>query len=242
MIRTGNNVQALRNLEGYKAFRQERTASGGLRLASDAIMRTGSTVNIDWLPLAAEQYLISANIEDYVICDVPIVHVAVPNRNLDEFPYEEMSRFNPTTGRPVYQSFIGKPTFRDHANKDVKLAKGIILDASMVKEAGSDRYVIRILAGFDRTKDRSLSEQILSGKRPDHSMGAMVQHTSCSIPRCDATSQTGQIRCAHHDGGTGKGRIINGHLVFERCWGVDFIENSSVDDAADYFAQARFAR
>lgn len=242
MIRTGNIVHSSCVLEGYKSFTQERTASGGLRLNSDAILKRGSTVNVDWLPLAAEQYLISPRVADYVICDVPIVHVAIPNRNLDEFPYEEMSRFNPTTGRPVYQSFIGKPTFRDHANKDVKLSKGIILDASMVKEAGSDRYVIRILAAFDRTKDRALAEQILSGKRPGHSMGAMVSYTSCSIPRCEATSQTGQIRCSHHDGGAGKGRVIGGQLVFERCYGVDFIENSSVDDAADYFASQKFAK
>lgn len=241
-IKIGNSVTSLQTLEGYKAFRQERTASGGLRLASDSILRTGSTVNVDWLPLAAEQYLVSADINDYVICDVPIVHVAVPNRNLDEFPYEEVSRFNVTTGRPVYQSFIGKPTHKDHDNKDPRKAKGIIFDASLVKEAGTDRYVIRILAGFDRTKDRRLAEDILSGKRPGHSMGALVNYTKCSIPRCEATSQTGKILCAHMDGGVGKGRMIGGQLVYERCYSVDFIENSSVDDAADYFASQKFAR
>jgi len=235
-IRTGNSVQAIQTLEGYKAFRQERTASGGMRLASDAILRTGSTVNVDWLPLAAEQYLISADINDYVICDVPIVHVDIPNRNLDAFPYEEVSRFDVQQGRPVYQSFVGRPTHMDHDNKIPARAKGIIFDASLTKEAGTNRYVIRILAGFDRTKDRSLSEQILSGKRSGHSMGCMVNYTQCSIPGCEATSQTGKIRCAHHEGGIGKGRIINGHLTYEKCYSCTFIESSSVDDPADWSA------
>lgn len=242
MIRTGNNVQALCNYEGWKAFRQERTASGGMRLNSDAILKRGSTVNVDWLPLAAEQYMISARIEDYVICDVPIVHVDIPNRNLDAFPYEEVSRFDVNQGRLVYQSFNSRPTHIDHENKDPKRARGIVFDSSLTKEAGSDRYVIRILAGFDRTKDRALAEQILSGKRRGHSMGALVSFSQCSISGCDATSQTGNIRCSHMEGNIGKGRIINGQLCYEKCFSVQFIESSSVSDPADWSANQYYAK
>lgn len=247
MIRVGESNRALRTFEGYRTFTQKKTQdeSGktSIRLASsEAMFRSGNTVDVSWLPFAAEQYLISADINDYVICDIPIVHVDVPNRNLDEFPLSEVSRFDPTTGRLVYQSFIGKPTHQDHQNKNPQLAKGVIFDANMSKIHGTDRYAIRILAGFDRTKDRQLADQILSGKRPGHSMGAMVSYTSCSYPHCQATSTTGKIRCAHMDGGTGKGRIVNGHLIYERCYAVNYIESSSVDDAADFYATQAFAK
>jgi len=185
--------------------------------------------------LAAEQYLISADINDYIISDVPIVHVDVPNRNLDEFPFKEVTKFDPEIGRPVYQSFIGKPTHKDHDNKDVRKAKGVIFDARLVK-ADSGLYVIRILAGYDRTKDQELTEDIVSGKRPGHSMGALVGFTMCSYPGCGATSTTGKIPCIHLEGSIGKGRVINAQLIYERCYNFRYIECSSVGDAANFFA------
>lgn len=247
MIRVGESNRALRTFEGYRTLTQQQVKDESgqtrIRLAStEAMFRSGNTVDVSWLPFAAEQYLISADINDYVICDIPIVHVDIPNRNLDEFPLEEVSRFDPTTGRLVYQSFCGKPTHQDHDNKDPRKAKGVIFDANMSKIHGTDRYAIRILAGFDRTKDRRLVDQILSGKRPQHSMGALVNWTQCSYPGCQATSTTGKIRCSHMDGGTGKGKIVNGHLIYERCYAVNYIESSSVDDAADFYASQLFCK
>ena len=247
MIRLGESNRALRTFEGYRTFTQKKTQdeSGktSIRLASsEAMFRSGNTVDVSWLPFAAEQYLISADINDYVICDIPIVHVDIPNRNMDAFPLDEVSRFDPATGRMVYQSFIGKPTHQDHDNKNPERAKGVIFDASMAKIHGTDRYAIRILAGFDRTKDRQLADQILSGKRPQHSMGCLVQFSQCSYPGCQATSTTGKIRCAHMDGGTGKGRIVNGQLVYELCRSCTYIESSSVDDAADFHAVQTFSK
>ena len=50
-------------------------------------------VDFSWLPAAAETYNISADPNDLVICDVPLVTVDVPNRNCQAFPYEEVSYF-----------------------------------------------------------------------------------------------------------------------------------------------------
>lgn len=240
MIRIGDTFQALRTLEGYKSFRLEKTGSS-LRLAGDAILKAGNSVDVSWLPEAANQYIISPNINDYIICDIPIVHADIPNRNLDEFPLQELNRFNTQTGRVVYKSFIGKPTHKDHDNKDPRRAKGVIFDASMDRMADG-RFAVRILAGFDRTKDPHLCDEIFSGKRPGHSMGAMVGYTACPYPNCLATSTTGQIMCAHLEGNRGKGKVVNGFLMYERCYAVDYIESSSVGDAANYFAQQVWAR
>lgn len=241
MIRTGEVAQAIQTLEGYTAFNQ-KIVDGRMRLAAvdaGSGVLTRGAVDISWLPLAAEQYRISADINDYVICDIPIVHVDIPNRNLDAFPFDEVSRFDPGLGRVVYQSFIGKPTHIDHDNKVHAKAKGVIFDASMARE-DNGCYTIRILAGFDRSKDRVLAEQILSGKRPGHSMGAMVNLTACSI--CGMSSTTGRIRCSHMEGNIGKGRVINGQLCYEACYGVQYIESSSVEDPADHLANQAYAK
>jgi len=242
MIRTGATFEAIRTLEGYKSFKMERTASSGLRLASDAIQTPGNSIDVSWLPLCAEQYIISPDINDYIISDVPIVHADVPNRNLDEFPFEELTRFDPSVGRPVYQTFIGKPTHKDHDNKDPRKAKGVIFDARLEKDAATGLYAVRILAGYDRTKDPQLTDQILDGSRPGHSMGALVGYTMCSFPGCGVTSSTGSIPCKHMQGVAGKGQIVQGQLINERCYNVTFIENSSVDDRANWGAAQVWAR
>lgn len=238
MIRVGDFSNATQILHGYKDFRLEETKAG-LRIASEALTNTSKSVDASWLPLCAETYCISANLDDYVIADVPIVHVDIPNRNCDAFPYDEMIRWDHEVGRVVYQSFIGKPTHKDHDNKDPRKAKGVIFDASLEKVARlnkPDLFVIRILAGYDRTKDPSLCEDIASGKRPGHSMGAMVGYTKCAMPGCNATSTTGKINCPHMQGSANKGKVMDGHLLYERCYSVRFIENSSVGDAANFFA------
>jgi hypothetical protein len=73
-----------------------------------------STIDYSWLKGASETYQISANIEDYIIQEVPIVTVDFPNRNLHSFSFDEVSYFDPRFGQFVYRTFIGKPTYVDH--------------------------------------------------------------------------------------------------------------------------------
>lgn len=214
-------------------------SSGRMRVAATELGKR--SLNIDWLPAAAEKYHISADINDYIINEIPIVAVDLPNRNLDEFGYQEMASFNEQQGRLTYQTFIGKPTHEEHANTDVTKAKGVHFDAQMEQDPATGLWRIVVLAGWDRTKDKKLAEDILAGRRTGFSMGAFVDYTRCSHPECQATSATGHIACTHHKNGSMKGSITpDGYLVYERCAGVNYIETSAVGDPAQYDAHQRW--
>jgi len=240
MLKLGDASFDTRVFEG-RSCQTSRDSSGKLRVASENILNKTKDLDVSWLPMAAEQYQISADIRDYIINEIPIVTVGCPNRNLDEFPYDEVTSFNPELGRLVYQTFIGKPTHMDHDNRDPRRAKGVHFDSSIQKTADG-RYKIVVLAGWDRTKDRDLANSILRRDRTGFSMGALVSFTQCSYPGCDATSPNGKIACRHQEYGRGKGRILEGHLIYERCYRVNFIETSSVADPADHTAHDRWVK
>lgn len=238
MLKLGDATSSVRTLDAFR-WQTYKDQSGNMRVASSDLGKR--TINIDWLPAAAEKYKISADINDYVINEIPIVAVDLPNRNLDEFSYEEMAAFNPEQGKLTYATFTGKPTFEEHANTDPTKAKGVHFDAQMEQDPKTGLWHIVVLAGWDRTKDRALVAQIESGKRTGFSMGAFVNYTKCSHPECDATSSTGHILCDHHKGGVNKGGMTqDGYLVYERCASVNFIETSSVADPAQYDAHQRW--
>jgi len=190
-------------------------------------------VNLDWLPGAAETYSISADPNDFVICDVPLVSVDIPNRNCQAFPYEEVSYFDPQQGQLVYKTFIGKPTFINHDNRDPKKAKGVNFDASLVWIPKYKIWKIRVLSGFDRTKDKDLAEAILKGKRPFFSMAALVSDFVCSV--CGKTDT--QINPCKHIRDM-KGNIVDNSIVYQLCIGATYAENSNVDTAADPTAES----
>ena len=239
MIKTGDISFTTRVFEGMQCKKERDPRTGSLRIASENIFNKTRSLDIDWLPKAAEQYQISADIRDYVINEIPIVTVGIPNRNLDEFPYEDVTSFNPEMGMLIYNTFIGKPTHKDHDNRDPRKAKGVHFDASLQKMANG-LYKIVVLAGWDRTKDPELANDILTRKRSGFSMGALVGYTQCSFPGCEATSPNGKIACSHQEYGRGKGRIINGQLIYERCFRSCYIETSAVADPADHTAHERW--
>lgn len=226
-LKVGESEAASNIFEGHKLSVHDDN-DGNTRLATPVAQRP--LIDISWLPLASPAYNISPKISDYVFVEIPIVTADVPNRNLDCFPLKELLRFDVPSGKPVFGSFIGKPTHADHDNKEPLKAKGVIFDAYMTPmEIRGHRYVkVRILAGWDRTKDPVLVKKILQRERVAHSMGAYVDYTQCSY--CGAIAKSGQITC--HP----KGQIIGGTLVYETCGGVCFIESSSVGDPADFDA------
>lgn len=240
MIKIGNPVSSAHVFEGHRCTTYKEPNTGKLRMASADILNKTRSLDISWLPIAAEEYNISPDIHDYVINEIPIVAVDLPNRNMDAFPFDEVSSFNSELGRLVYATFIGKPTHRDHDNRDPRKARGVHFDAQLEKIGANGLYKITVLAGWDRTKDPELVKQILNGIRSGFSMGALVGYTQCSYPGCEATSTNGRIACNHMQYGKGKGRIINGHVIYERCYKVNFIETSSVEDAAQYDAIQRW--
>lgn len=239
MLKIGDATSMFRALDAHRWEKSTSKKTGGLRVASAEL--GGRTLDVSWLPAAAKSYNISANIDDYVINEVPIVAIDLPNRNLDEFNFDDMMAFNHQQGRLTYKTFIGKPTHQEHDNTDPLKAKGVHFDAQIQQDPKTGMYHIVVLAGWDRTKDSKLADRILEGSLTSFSMGAFVDFTRCSHPDCDATSSTGHIMCAHHKNGTAKGSITSdGYLVYERCASTNFIEMSAVEDPAQWDAHQKW--
>ncbi len=164
MLKIGTTVPSARIFEGHKCETIRDPKTGKLRVASANILNKTASLDISWLPIAAEQYNISHDIRDYVINEIPIVAVDLPNRNMDAFPFDEVSSFNPEMGSLVYKTFIGKPTHKDHDNRDPRKARGVHFDAQLEKIGNTGLYKIVVLAGWDRTKDPETVRQIMNGK------------------------------------------------------------------------------
>jgi len=187
-------------------------------------------LDISWLPFAAAHYHISSSISDYVLCEVYSVCASLPNRNHDSFPYDELTSFRSMHGIPCYKTFVGKACHQDHINDDDTKAKGVIFDANLVPFRG--QWHVKILKGFDRTKDARLARLVQEKNRIGHSMGALVEQTECSLPWCRHLSD-GITTCEHIAGGAGKGQIIRKHLLYELLRAFAYVEDSSVEDPAN---------
>jgi len=228
--------------ESFRLSYERGGADGRLLMASASAVDRSSVVDVSWLPAASEAYCISSDIRDYVIAEVPIVEGDVPNRNMHAFLTSRLVEFVPKFGVQAYKTFVGKPVFYEHQHDDNTKAKGIILDASMRQVNG--RWFTMILKAFDRTKDRQLANDVLSGKRKGHSMSAWTSDFDCGFcgHRWDTSYPTA---CEHAKGPqqkrvqgkyTGLGDIVNGSLVYAATHEFYFFESSSVGDPANYGA------
>ena len=227
----GNTVKSDRVIEAFSHKHDKKQKN--LVIAGESLIN--SNIDVGWLTAAADTYDISSDPRDYILVDVPIVTVDIPNRNLQAFPYEEVSYFDPLQGKMVYQSFDGKPCHIDHDNKDPLKAKGVIFDSALEFVPAYNVWKIRILTGWDRTKDNWLIEQILRKKRNAYSMGALVGAFVCSV--CgQIDTNIRKCRCMMKNGGNPGAVMPGNYLVFQQCADTNFIECSSVDDPADITA------
>ena len=139
-------------------------------------------IDISYLAAAAEMYNISPRISDYVLVPVSTVLSDLPNTNGDAMTREELLKFNPQQGRIAYKTWIGKPTFLEHANQVLPGAKGIILDTYMraLSQYGGLLSLVKLLA-FDRSKDPQLVNAILRKMINTYSMGVNFSAYRCSI-------------------------------------------------------------
>lgn len=228
--------------EGFRLDFGLDRASGRLMMANASAVDRSAVVDVSWLPAAAEAYCISPDIKDYVIAEVPIVEGDVPNRNMHSFLTSRLVEFVPKFGMQAFQTFKGKPVFYEHQHEDNQKAKGIILDASMREHDG--RWFTMILKAFDRTKDRALAEDVLSGKRRGHSMSAWTAYFNCSF--CGHTWDTSYpaaCDCMKGSAGeqvqgryVGMGKKPQGKLIYAAPLQFYFFESSSVGDPANYAA------
>lgn len=198
--------------------------AGSESLESDR--KTFLEIDYSWLPLCADSYQISGNIDDYVFVSVPIISCDVPNRNLQAFPFLEVSSWDINQGKPVYKTFVGKPTYTNHKQNTIPhLAKGVHFDSYLEKVPKYDLYKIIVLLGFDKKKDPGLAQAILSNKGvTGYSMGAMVEtfldsHTGKFIGLNDPDYKK-------HRGAITK----EGRLRYLSCVGSTFFETSCLGD------------
>lgn len=178
-------------------------------------------VDISWLEGAAAEYKISPNPHDYVYSINRIVVADLPNRNMDAFPKSEIHRFNLTVGKPVWQTFIGKPLYFEH-NQVPTDARGVIFK-SYIQPEGPYHMIVN-LSGADKRKDPDLANAIASNKRPYFSMGCTADRVRCSF--CKKTFSETREFCHHLTGQLGQ--TINNILVYEDLLDITFIEQSSV--------------
>lgn len=235
------SVQAAdsRPIESHRLF--NRFASPAARLSSGFEVNAAAEesdnfrnrVDLSWLPAAAETYDISADPSDYVMVDIPIVTAHYPNKNMQGFTADELLYFDYLMGRQTYKTFIGSGCHYEHNNKEPLKAKGVIFDAVIIPVPRYDTFKVSILAGFDRTKDRDLVNQILSGERNGYSMGCIVKNFICSVTGAVVTPDGKNDQYKR-----GQMVNINGklHLVYHLCTGSNFFEVSSVANPADVTA------
>lgn len=136
-----------------------------------------------WLPYSSSIYHTSANVKDYFTVPTIIMPTDLPNRNGTAFPLTELAKFDPEIGNHAYMGWIGKPVYIEHDNLDYTKAIGAVVDVAMRKidNANGGLYKVIALMAIDRTKNPKIANDILSGRRRNYSMGAMVKAYQCSI-------------------------------------------------------------
>ena len=230
--------------ETFRLDSELDNSSGKMNLLSASVTAPSSVVDVSWLPAAAEKYKISADIKDYVLAEVPIVEGDVPNRNMHCFLSSRLVDFLPEYGMPAYRTFVGKPVFLEHKHEIIEAAKGIILDARMHFHNG--RSYVMILKAFDRTKDRSLAEDVLSGRRRGHSMSAWAGQFDCAgcghrwntqyanSCECVRSGPNGEAVAGRY---LGMGKVLaDNRLVYVCPASFRYFESSSVGDPANFGA------
>lgn len=200
----------------------------------------GTRIDTSWLPFAAKTYHISANLDDYVIVNIPICPSDIPNRNGIAFPLEELIAYQPPPmNRMTYKAWTGCPVHLDHDNEDHTKAIGVIFDTSLRRMVGYGEgqiYVVYGLIGIDKTKDPKTAEKFLNGSMDTGSMGALAEYFTCSV--CGARATDNEFTNCPHIRSTSavNWRIMSydgkNVVAFLKAHVLSPIEYSAVDDPA----------
>jgi len=169
------------------------------------------------------------------------VHGDVPNDNGDMFAWgsmdnpnsPELLRFDAALNKYIYQTFIGRGNFKDHASDNVNNAVGINLDC-IANHHG--RFIENLLA-VDANKDPDLVRAIDKKYIDSVSMGSRVGYSICSICGNLATNESQycddikyhKARKIYHEG--------EHRDVYEDNREVNFVELSWVTVPADRAAR-----
>ena len=147
---------------------------------------------------------------------VKAIEADAPNDNGDYFSREEIIK--------SYKSFEGVPVFTNHENSKVENAKGKVVKAEWDDVEGAVYCTMFI----DKEANSPLCRAIEEGYVTDVSMGTQVDYSTCSV--CENKAVTADSYCEHIR--SMKGRSVEGKKVFEKNYGLKFIELSVVTDGA----------
>ncbi len=214
---------------GGPAVELYKDPEGGIKKLGMS-MEASAECNL-WLPAAAKVYKLSPNIRDYVLVPVPVMLSDIPNTNGDSVTIQEFLRFDPELGMQAFKSFRGMPCHREHANKVIEDAKGVILDVFLrpVKKFGNNTYYKLVeLMAYDRTKDPLLVNSILSGEENAYSVGFYFKHYVCSVCGAKVGQGLNSKLCGHTQPRRPTYKNDQGRLVYRQCGNIKGFETSSV--------------
>lgn len=146
-----------------------------------------------------------------------------PNLNGDGFPYKELES--------SYQTFRGKGNFLDHKSDDIRMIRGLVIDAFL----NIGDQCVECLIAVDKVSHPQLARHIETGVVNSVSMGTRVGFSNCSV--CDNVARTEDEYCAHIKSYKGMkfGALVNnaahkfgGWPVHEVNHELEFIELSWV--------------
>jgi hypothetical protein len=248
-VETASVVGCGKAIEFHKFDNPERAAYEVCReVAATNVDTSGSKkLKIDWLPMAAEKYDISAKAEDFVAVPVIVMTSDLPNRNLVAFSKKRLIDFDTHTCQLAYQSMKGVPCHENHVNSDVSRAKGVVLDVGLrrVEKAEGGLLKVIALAAIDRRKDPILANGVLSGQNPEYSMGALVRGYTCSICGVEAPKPA-EPKCNHIPGNRRTMNVFRKdgreHLAYWNAGPFKFFELSCLTNQPAAFVSARTKR
>ncbi len=216
------------------SLEQASTKSKSLRLSKE--VAGGSERYLDtniWLPQAAAFYNISKKLSDYVIIPVPVCITEMPNTNGDSISLSELLKFKPEFGQCTYKTWVGKPLFVEHQNKDYSKAVGVIFDSYLKPLTGFKGNHAKMihLAGIDRVRNPRLAEAYLSQRENTFSMGMWYKSYICSI--CNKHVGAGINKpCGHTLPQRPTYLTVDNRLTYRRCMDAEGFELSCVVDPA----------
>lgn len=195
----------------------------------------GQTRNLDtvWLSKAAEHYQISPDLNDYILVPVPVCITDVPNTNGDCASLKQLTSFLPEFGCLSYKTWCGKPLHVEHDNKDIRKARGVILDSYLMPLVGFKGNHAKMihLAALDRKNYPQLAKAYLDEEVNTFSMGMWYKSYRCSI--CGAHVGKGHgAFCPHTRPGRPTHQMPDGRLAYRECEYLQGFELSCVEDPA----------
>lgn len=179
--------------------------------------------------------------ETFLWCRARAIDADTPNENGDYFSKQELLA-EVEAGKkgkiPAYKTFEGVPIYTNHKNEDIEESKGKVVYA----EWDEDENCVYCTFFIDAESWPKLARGIREGYIHDVSMGCHVEYSRCSI--CNNKAASEEEFCSHIkefkgkkfsgiiDRGPNRGKRVNNEPVYEKNFGVKFIELSCVSDGA----------